>query len=62
MMRTYRVTLSDERLYCFDLEAASEDAAIDMAQHIAETSEDDPRLRELGGSFHDFVSCVEVSL
>ena len=62
MMRLYRVTLSDERLYCFDLEAPSEDEAIELAQSIAETSDDDPRLKELGGSFDDVVSCVEVRL
>ncbi len=60
MIRIFRVTLSDERLYCFDLEAVSADAAIELAQVIAESSDDDPRLRELGGSFHDVVSCVEV--
>lgn len=58
----YRVTLSDERLYCFDLEAACAADAIELAQELAETSDDDPRLRELGGSFHDLVSCVEVPL
>lgn len=56
----YRVTLSDERLYCFDLEAACAADAIELAQELAEHSDDDPRLRELGGSFHDLVSCVEV--
>ena len=58
----YRVTLSDERLYCFDLEAACAADAIELAQDLAEHSDDDPRLRELGGSFHDLVSCVEVAL
>lgn len=62
MIRIFRVTLSDERLYCFDLDAVSADAAIELAQAIAESSDDDPRLRELGGSFHDVVSCVEVRL
>jgi len=58
----YRVTLSDERLYCFDLETACAADAIELAQDLAEHSDDDPRLRELGGSFHDLVSCVEVPL
>lgn len=56
----YRVTLSDERLYCFDLEAECAQDAIELAQELAEHSDDDPRLHELGGSFHDLVSCVEV--
>ncbi len=58
----FRVTLSDERLYCFDLEASCAADAIELAQDLAEHSDDDPRLRELGGSFHDLVSCVEVPL
>lgn len=58
----YRVTLSDERLYCFNLEAASAEDAIDLAQTLAEEGDNDPRLRELGGSFHEFVSCVELPI
>lgn len=61
-LKAYRVTLSDERLYCFDLQAACAQDAIDLAQALAEESDDDPRLRELGGSFRDFVSCEEVRL
>jgi hypothetical protein len=62
MMRAFQVTLSDAQLYCINVMALSEDDAIDQAQEIAETNEDDPRLRERGGSFHDIVHCVEVSL
>lgn len=60
MMRTYRVTLADERYYSIDVQALSFDDAIEMAQEIAETNEDDPRFQDLAGSFHDVVSCVEV--
>lgn len=60
MMRTFRVTLSDERFFCIDVRALDFDDAIEMAQEIAESNEDDPRFQDLAGSFHDVVSCVEV--